>query len=204
MNRMNNNLTTKLARHMVPLLANSIELQGKMRRSYEAQKAIESQNTLAREILQATDDAKTIEDVIHCEMVLQRLDKTLAQTERDRTGIENAERDYKQLAETVQQMRKDPEAYFRANLSIRETGGDFKKIPRSRGLQQISANKARMQNRASFAPEEQRNVWEARVKLAEKTEGMLRTFHNNLVKNRESLLKDRERESGGPEKGIER
>ena len=190
MSRMNNNLNTKIARQLVPWLADSIEAQEKMRRSPEAKMAIERQNELAEAILRAIDDARTVEDAIHTEMVLQRLDKSLAQTERDRTGIENAERDYRQLAETVEQMRGDPEAYFKANLSIRETGGDFRKIPRSRGLQQISANKARMLNRASFAPEEQRNVWEARAGLAGKTESMLRAFHNTLVRDRKNAGND--------------
>ncbi len=182
MSRMNNSLNTKMARQMLELVLESIDSQEITRTSPEAENVAQAQRALAAEITRTISESRTIEELIHCEMVLQRLDKSFAGTKRDVTSIENAERDYRQLAETIEQMRSSAEAYFKANLSIREVGGDARKMPRGRGLQQISANKARMQNRASFAPEEQRIVLDARIKLAEKTEGMLRTLHVNLVK----------------------
>ncbi len=146
------------------------------------QKAIASSNALSEEILAAVKKSKTIEELIKHEMALQKLDLLLAQTDQDRTSIANAQRDYQQLLRTVKQMRRNTEEYFEANMSLRETGGDIAKIPASRGLKQLAANKARLQNRAAFASDEQRSVWEARAVLAGKTAERLHSLHGDLVK----------------------
>jgi hypothetical protein len=43
-----------------------------------------------------------------------------------------------------------------------------------------------MQDRAAFAPDEERKVWDARIKLARKTVDMLRAMHKVLVKEYEN------------------
>jgi hypothetical protein len=96
--------------------------------------------------------------------------------------------------ETIEQMRRSPAEYFKANLSSPEAGGDFKKMPRSRGLKQIDGNITRLQGRDSFGDEHTRPVWEARIAMAGKTKSMLKTLHNNLAANYERGLKIKEQQ----------
>ncbi len=163
------------------LVALGIESLEEMRQTPEAKKAIQSRNALANLILETVvERTETIESLIHCEAVLQQLDERSARSKQDKTSIENAQRD-----STVAQMRRNPDEYFQANVALRDTGGDFRKLPRGR-IQQIHANIARLRNRAAFAPEEEVNIWEARIQLAEKTAEMLRAMHKQLVKEYES------------------
>lgn len=187
MNRMNGNMGTETEIVFYQLVSRVIEFQEAVRQTPEAEKLIQTRDTLAERILEATDNAGTIEDLIHCEMALQRLDERSAQSKQDKTGIENAKRDYRQLLETVAQMRRNSDEYFRANMAFRETGGDFRKLPRGR-VQQIHANIARLRNRSSFASEEERNIWDARIKLAEKTGEMLRAMHKSKAKEYEQRI----------------
>lgn len=185
MRRMNNRLDNKNARNLVELMSATVRSRNNMRQTPEAVEAIENDKRLAVFITASMDKANSVEELIRQEMVLQRLDRSLAQSEQDKSSIENAERDYRKLAKIVDQMRRSPAEYFEANLSLRETRDDFRKIPRARGPEQINANKARLQNRALFAPEEQRAVWKARIALADKTMTMFRTLHDILAKNHE-------------------
>lgn len=175
----------------VAAVTNAVVATNTARRSSEMQTAIEQSKYLAAIIISSAGKAATVEQLTWQEMALQSLDVLMAHSEQDRAGIRNAQRDYMQVIKTVEQMRQSPQEYFRANESLKETGGDFKKMPRSRGLQQIQGNKARMQNRASFTPEEQQAIWQARITLAEKTEASLRELHNTLVIDHERLLKIR-------------
>lgn len=184
-----NKKTDKLLLHLTTNAANAVE---KARDTPAAKTAAIRNQELATFILQETKEAATVEDLIYLEMALQKYDFLTAQTAADQKSIKNARIDYKQLTDCIHQMRTDPEAYFFANQSSRETGGDFRKQPKSRGPQQISGNKARMQNRASFAPADQWAVWDARIQLASRTEAMLRTLHKALVENHERLLNARE------------
>lgn len=184
MSRMNGSLNSKMGREFLRLTSHSDELQEEMRQTPEALKAIEARHELAKGILEAVDNARRIEDLIQYEMMLQRLDIPSAQSQQDKTGVENAQRDYEQLARTVEQLHRNPEEYFLANIALKDTGGDFRKLPRGR-VQQIHSNIARLRNRASFALDEERGVWDARVKLAEKTEEMLRTLHKNKARDYE-------------------
>ena len=186
MRRMNNRLDNKNARNLVELMSATVQARSNMRQTPEAVEAIENDKRLAAFITASMDKANSVEELIRQEMVLQRLDRSLAQSEQDKSSIENAERDYRKLAKIVDQMRRNPAEYFEANLSLRETRDDFRKMPHARGPEQINANKARLQNRALFAPEEQRAVWKARVKLADKTMTMFRTLHDTLAKNHEN------------------
>jgi hypothetical protein len=169
-------MASSAGRRFLRLATRNIDAQNRMRRTPEAEEVVKASGALAKSILQAVECAETIEELIHYEMVLQRIDELSAQSQQDKTSIENAQRDYRQLSETVAQMRRNPSEYFRANIAFRDTSGDFRKLPRGR-VQQIHANVARLRNRASFAPEEERNVWDARLKLAAKTEEMLRALH---------------------------
>ena len=179
--RMNDSVTSGAGRRFLRLATRNIDAQNRMRRTPEAEEVVKASGALAKSILQAVECAETIEDLIHYEMVLQRIDELSAQSQQDKTSIENAQRDYRQLSETVAQLRRNPNEYFRANMAFRDTAGDFRKLPRGR-VQHIHANVARLRNRASFAPEEERNVWDARLKLAAKTEEMLRALHKSKIK----------------------
>lgn len=185
MRRMNGNVSTKEGRQFLRLVSRDIASHERMRQTPEAKQAEQTSGDLAKRILEVIEDAKSVEDLIHYEMVLQTLDRLSAKDRHDKSSVANAERDYRQLSETVAQMRENSDEYFRANVALRDTGGDFRKLPRGR-IQHIHANVARMQNRAAFASDEERVVWEARIKLAEKTVEMLRAMHKKLVKEYES------------------
>lgn len=177
----NRNIDAGIARTLAVAASRAKYAKNKARQTPEAKEAQKKQEQLAKLIAQAMDAATTVEELIYIERSLQDIDTLQAVTPQDQTSIENAKRDYRQIAATIDQMRRAPNEYFKANQSMKETGGDFRKIPRSRGLQQISGNKARLQNRASFAVEDERKVWEARIALAGKTEEMVQTLHKNLA-----------------------
>ena len=185
MRRMNGSVNSKEGHEFLQLVNWKIEFQKRVWQTPEAGQAVQASSNLANRILEAVDKAKSIEDLIHYEMVLQTLDRLSATSQHDKTSVQNAEREYRQLSETVTQMRENPDEYFRANKALRDTGGDFRKLPRGR-IQHIHANIARLQNRATFAPDDDREVWEARIKLAEKTLDILRVMHKRLVKEYES------------------
>lgn len=176
MNRENGSLTDSIDQTFIRLVLLGAESIEAMRRTPEAIIAIQTRNDLARSILEAVGQAETIEELIHCEVMLQRLDEYSAHDPQDLTSIKNAQRDYRQIIETVSQMRRNPEEYLRANMGF----GDVRELPRGR-IQQVLSNLARLRNRAAFSPEEERQIWDARTRLAEKTAEMLRTMHRNVV-----------------------
>lgn len=180
MSRINDKIT-KAEFDFIQLVSRGVRSLERMRQTAEAKKLIRDRNALAVRILEAIDNAASVEDLIKYEIVLQSLDERLAQSPEDKASIENAQRDYRQLLVTVAQMRRNPYEYFQANIALRETGGDFRKMPRGR-IEHIRANVTRLRNRASFAPEEEREIWDARLKLAEKTAEMLRALHKSLAK----------------------
>ena len=184
MRRMNGNATSKEGKGFFRFARREIESLEKMRRTPEARNAAQASSELVKSILDATDKARTIEDLIHYEMVLQSLDLLSARSQRDKTSVENAQRDYVQLSQTVAQMRESPAEYFRANIAFRGTDGGFRKMPNGR-IQHINANIARMQNRAAFAYDDEQKVCEARIALAGKTIALLRSMHEALVKDRD-------------------
>ncbi len=177
----NRDVNAGIARKLTVAASNAKYAKNKARQTPEAKEAQERHAQFAELIAKLMHNAKTVEDLLYIEKLLQDIDTLQAVTPHDQTSIENAKRDYRQIAATIDQMRRAPNEYFKANQSMKETGGDFRKIPRSRGLQQISGNKARLQNRASFAVEDERKVWEARIALAGKTEEMVQTLHKNLA-----------------------
>lgn len=185
MRRMNDDVKSKEGKEFFLFAHRKIDSLEKMRRTPEAKEAAQASSELANRILEAMDNAKSIEDLIHYEMVLQKLDLFSARTQRDKTSVRNAQRDYQQLSQTVSQMRENPAEYFRANIAFRGTHGDFRKMPRGR-IQHITINVARLQERAAFAYDDEQNVCEARIKLAKKTIASLRTLHEKLVKEREA------------------
>lgn len=157
----------------------------KMRESSVAKRAARRNYEFAEFILGKIEQAEEIEDLIRFEMLLQKNDILIAQTDSDRQSIKNAQKEYRQLIITIGQMREDPDGYFLANLSLKETDGDFRKLPKSRGPQQINANRARLQNRAMFSGDDQRAIWEARVAMAVRTVYLLLELHKKLVARRE-------------------
>lgn len=189
MNRMNGNENSDAGRRFFRLASRHIDAEKQMRQTPEAKQVEKSRNTLAESVLNAIDSAEAVEDLIHYEMVLQRVDELSAQSPQDKASIKNAQRQYWQLSETVAQMRRNPYEYFRANMALGGTDGGFWKIPRVR-IQHINSNVTRLRNRASFALEEERNFWNVRLKLAEKTKEMLRTLHKSLAEEYEPKLTD--------------
>ncbi len=185
MRRMNGSVNSKKGQKYFQLVSMNIDSQKRMRQTPEAEQAAQASSNLANQILEEIDEVKSIEDLIHCEMMLQTLDSLSATSQHDKSSIENAKGEYRQLSETVAQMRENPDEYFRANKALKGTGGDVRKLPRGR-IQHIYSNITRMQDRAAFAPDEERKVWEARIKLARKTVDMLRAMHKALVKEYES------------------
>lgn len=185
MRQMNDGANSKEKQEFVRLVGNKVESQELARQTPEAEQSAKACDELSKRILGVIDEADSIEDLIYCEMVLQTLDRLSATSQRDKNSIENAQKEYRQLSETITQMRENPDEYFRANKALKGTDGDFRKLPRGR-IQHIYSNVSRMQNRAAFATNEERKVWDARIKLAEKTVDMLRAMHKALVKEYES------------------
>ena len=184
---MSRSLDPRLARKLAFIASESNKAEADMLQSAEGRKNKSKKEELADTILNAAEEAKTVEELVYTELLLQTLDRKEAVTAKDKTGVENARRDYAQIVETIEQMRKSPAEYFKANRSIQETGGDFRKMPRSRGLKQISGNIARLQGRNSFADAYTRLVWNARIEMARKTASMLQALHNHLA---ESVARD--------------
>jgi hypothetical protein len=183
MNREHGGLSDSADHTFVQLVLMGVEAISAMRQTPEAQKAIQNRNDLARSILEAAEQSETIEELIHCEVVLQQLDEHSAHDPQDLTSIRNAQRDYRQLMETVAQMRRNPEEYLRANMGF----GDVRELPRGR-IQQVLSNLTRLRNRAAFSPEEERQIWDARIRLAEKTAEMLRGMHRFCVEEYETKI----------------
>lgn len=155
----------------------------------EAQRMIEITNQLAVDIRNIIKTATSVEQLIRQEQILQQVDELSAQTEGDKASIKFAKTDYEQLALIVQQMLHKPNEYILNNKTIKETRANYRKQPKSRGPQQIRANKERLSDRASFLPKELRSVWNARIELAEKTEALLHELHDSIVLNYEQGLK---------------
>lgn len=183
MNRMSGKKSSRANNDFARLVALGNTLQGVMRETPEAKKVIKNREDLADRILEAINQAEAIEDLIEYEVALQRLDEYSAHDPQDLTSIRNAQRDYGQLVETIAQMRRNPEEYLRANMGF----GDARELPRGR-IQQVLSNLTRLRNRAAFSPEEERQMWDARMRLAEKTAEMLRTMHRIVVEEHDQKI----------------
>jgi hypothetical protein len=188
----NRDILLRLAGNFAASASNMDSRLQQARETPEMKAYRESRVNFANDIVTATENAKSVEALVYIEMLHQDIDERNAKTAKDKTSVENAKREYKQILETLGQMRKRPDQYFSANLSIKETRGDFKKMPRSRGLQQLDGNMTRLENRSSFASEEDLKVWDARIALVGKTKSMLKTLHNDLVAKYERKLKMQE------------
>ncbi|MDR0867389.1 MAG: hypothetical protein LBP75_02800 [Planctomycetota bacterium] len=165
----------------------------------------------AAEIRRQMDAAHKVEDLVELEMTLQLFDNKFANTKDDETSIRIAVADYAALKETIEQMRRSPTEYFKANLGLKEVGGDFRKQPHSRGAHQIEGNLSRLRNRLSFGAENEIPLWSARTDVACKTKIWLKNLHNELVNTHLktltpeelAVLKDRDR-AANQSKGRER
>jgi hypothetical protein len=134
--------------------------------------------------------AGRIEALIKQESMLQGADITLSKTPEEKTAVKNAMTEYRSLAEVVSQMRRTPDEYIKANVSMKAARMDPAKQPRERGLNQIDGNIIRCKNRALHATDDMRQVWEARVVLAKETRKALRALHRSVVTDFERRLKD--------------
>ncbi len=148
MNRTKGNKSADANQDFFRLVAHGIDFLKAMRKTPEAKKVIKNRNNLTDRILEAIGQADTIEDLIEYEVALQQLDEYSAHDPQDITSIQNAQRDYRQISETISQMRRNPEEYLRANMGIHDTGGDIRKMPSGR-IQQIYSNMTRLRNRAA-------------------------------------------------------
>ncbi len=143
----------------------------------------ELRQQLAHEIISETERAVEIEKLIELEMLYQRLDKYFAVSKPDLSSIDAARIGYLQIAETVRLMRRAPAAYMASNISAYETKMNPRKIDKTKALKQIWANKTRLQNRANFASSDWRDIWKARIGLADRTETMYRALHKKLAED---------------------
>ncbi len=75
MRQMNDDVSTEEGWEFLQLVERKIEFQERMKRTREAKEAAKVSDKLANRILAAMDAAKSIEDLIHYEMVLQTLDR---------------------------------------------------------------------------------------------------------------------------------
>lgn len=180
---MSRSLDPTLAKILTFLAAESKQAEAAMLQSAKGRENKRKKRKFAEAILKAMEDATTVEELVYTELFLQSLDRENAVTTKDKTSVANARREYAQIVETIEQMRQSPAEYFKANLSLQETGGDFRKMPRSRGLKQINGNITRLQGRDSFSDAYNRLLWMARIALARKTASMLRALHKTLVTN---------------------
>jgi hypothetical protein len=176
----------------------------KSRETAAMRRADEARRRMAGYILERMDRAGRVEDLIRQEMVLQKMDLLAAQSEQDRKSIDCARLDYRQIDASIRQMRRNPDEYFRGNMAMREIGGDFRRFPRSRGLRQLAANRARFRDRAAFLPGSESVIWYARVRLADKTEVMLRKLHRELAESFERKLETAKGLGQGRELGLAR
>ncbi len=157
--------------------------KAKMRATPQAEKYREEQELLAQRILKAMDAARRVEDLVYLEMLLQEMDRELAHTEQEQGSIDKAQIAYRELVYTIEQMRRAPEEYLKANLSI--SSRDMRKMPDVRGPAKIKSNLARLHNRAMFSNEEDRNVWDARIAVAHRTISILQELHEELTADAE-------------------
>lgn len=176
---MKSGISPRLARRLSISAAKVATAKTEMRATPQARKYRSEQEALVAIIQNAMNSAKRVEDLIQLEMTLQEMDRDQAFTEQEQGSIDKAQTAYREIVHTVEQMRRSPEEYIRANLSI--TSQNIAKMPDVRGPMKIRGNLARLQNRAMFAPEEDRQVWDARVSLANRTEGMLKELHKTLI-----------------------
>ena len=164
-NKMKKSISPRLA-HSLWVSASEVDkAKARMRATPEAANYRAKQEELTKIIMTAMNEAKHVEDLVYLEMTLQEMDKDLAQTEQERGSIAKAQTAYKELLRTINQMRRSPDEYLEANLSI--SSQDVTKMPDVRGPMKIRGNKARLQNRAMFSTEEDGNFWTARVGAAD-------------------------------------
>lgn len=189
---MNSNLDRKLALRLAVLASKSASLHSGLEQSLDAKEAQQADKDFTKEILALSKEAEAIEDVIAVEQSLQKLDLMRAKSALDKKSILATQKSYDQLTITITQMRKNPDGYFYANMSVKDTGDDPKKINKRNGLDHINGNITRMRNRSAFAQDSEREIWDARIVLAKKTGEMFKTLHTNLAANFERKLKIQE------------
>lgn len=143
------------------------------------QEARQADRIFAQKILAAIDKAKSIEDLIYLEKTLQKLDLLRARNPEDRDSIIAAQKRYDQLSMTIEQIRTNPDTYIRLCMAnIKNVNSNPYRIPYENSIAFINGNVTRLRNRAAFAPDSERDIWEARIAAAERMVEMFKELHN--------------------------
>ncbi len=180
---MTSNRNSPSAFKLASLAAESAQKYSAAEQSEIVQKARRADRDFAEEILAVAGEAKSVEDLVELEKTLQKLDHLKAKSGHDKKSILASQKSYEQFTITLGQMKKNPDAYFTANMGHKESGGDPKAIVRGNSLDFIEGNVTRMRNREGFAPDGEREVWAARIAVAKRTGDLFRDMHAGLVAN---------------------
>lgn len=163
------------------LASESLKTHSKLEQSRLGREARAADHDFSAKIRDILGNAKTIEDLIFLEQSLQKLDLLKAKTPQDKSSISASQKSYTQLSKTLAHMRSTPDSYFHMNMGHKDTGGDPEKIVTGNSLDFIAGNITRMQNRASFSPDSERDVWDARIAVARKTIDLFKNLHKTLA-----------------------
>ncbi len=175
-------ISRKSILNLVSMATKSARMHLRAERSKVVQDARQADRDFARNILAAAESAASVEDLIALEQNLQKSDLLKVKANEDRSSIIAAQRKYGQFAMTIAQMRNNPDSYIRLCMAnIKNTTADPRRIITENSLAFINGNVTRMQSRAAFAPEGEREVWEARIAVAGKTADMFRELHESLA-----------------------
>lgn len=180
---MNSSHNRKIITALIGIGTKSTQKHLELEQSQLGRETREADHEFAQQILDASGKAKSVEDLVFLEQSLQKIDMMKAKAEQDRNSIAASQKNYIQFSRTIEQMRKAPGSYLRLNMGHKDTGGDPEKIVKGNSLDFITGNITRMQNRASFSPESERDIWDARIAVARKTIELFQSLHRTLVKD---------------------
>lgn len=180
---MNSNHENQTFVSLALLATQSAQKYFEAEQSQAVREARQADHAFAEEILFLAGEAETVGDLVFLEQSLQKLDLLKAKTEQDKRSILASQKNYDQFTTTIGQMKKNPDAYIVSNMGHKESGGDPKAIVRGNSLDFIEGNVTRMRNREAFAPDGEREVWDARIAVAKKTGDLFKDMHSGLVEN---------------------
>lgn len=175
------NRNRKFLANLTGLATQSVKAHLELEQSRPGLRARDLDRNFAQEIRDILGKAQSIEDLIFLEQSLQKLDLLKAKTPQDKSSISASQKSYTQLSKTLAHMRSTPDSYFHMNMGHKDTGGDPEKIVTGNSLDFIAGNITRMQNRASFSPDSERDVWDARIAVARKTIDLFKNLHKTLA-----------------------
>lgn len=179
---MNSKANRRIVLSLAAEATNSAQKYSKAEQSSPVREARQADRDFAQKILTAAEKAESVEELVFIEKSLQKFDLMKAKTPEDRSSIVASQKRYEQLGMTLEQMRKNPDGYIMLCMAnIKNANADPYKIMMDNSLSFINGNVTRMRNRASFASDSEREVWNARIIVAKKTAGLFRELHESLA-----------------------